>query len=116
MAKAIDDAITTMIANLPEKTGKTLEEWVAIATSEGKSKHDEIVAVSKSDHGLTHGYANLVARRTLEAGSDEPGGADDLVSTQYAGVKAALKPPYEAVIAAAHSPHPTWRSTRRRRM
>ena len=103
MTKVIDDAITTMIANLHEKTGKTLDQRMVIATSTGKTKHGEIVAVLKSDHGLTHGYANLVARRTLEAGSDEPAGADDLVSTQYADVKAALKPLYDAILATAHS-------------
>jgi predicted transport protein len=103
MAKVIDDAITTMIANLHEKTGKTLDQWVAIAASTGKTKHGELVSALKSDHGLTHGYANLVARRALEAGTDAPAGGDDLVSAQYAGAKAGLKPLYDAVVALAHS-------------
>ena len=93
----------TMIANLPEKTGKTLETWVAIARSTGRTKHGEIVAALKGDHGLGHGYANLVAHRSLETGNEGPAGADDLVATQYAGAKAGLKPLYDAIVAAAQS-------------
>lgn len=103
MAKVIDDAIATMIANLHGKTGKTLDEWIAIATGTGRSKHGEIVGVLKSEHGLTHGYANLVAHRALGASSGAPTGDEDLVSSQYSGAKAGLKPLYDAVIAAAGS-------------
>ena len=103
MAKVIDDAITTMIANLKEKSGKSLGEWLAIASSTGKSKHGEILAILKGEHGLTHGYANLVARRFLQAETNEPTSADGLVTALFAGSKAGLKPLYDAVIAAANS-------------
>jgi len=99
MAKSPEDAEATMIANLREKTGKTLEQWVQIATKSGRSKHGEVVAFLKSEHGMTHGYANLVAHRTLKsaAGDSAP---DDLVSEQYAGAKSALKPIYDKLLAA----------------
>ncbi len=103
MAKVIDPAIETMIANLHEKTGKTLEQRVAIGRSSGKTRHGEIVAALNGDDGLTHGYANLVARRVLEPENEAPAGADDLVSGQYCGAKAALKPLYDAIIATARS-------------
>jgi predicted transport protein len=104
MAKVIDDAITTMTANLHEKTGKSLDEWVKLAAGSGKGKHGEILAFLKSKYELGHGYANLVARRCLEAASgEEPKGAEDLVEAQFAGTKAALKPLYDLVIAAAKS-------------
>ena len=102
MAKVIDDAIDSMIANLHEKTGKTLDEWIAIAAKTGKAKHGEIVSALKADHGLTHGYANLVAHRHLGSSAESAPNDADLVAAQYAGAKSALRPLYDAVIAAAN--------------
>jgi hypothetical protein len=104
MPASPDDMAATMIANMKSKTGKTLEQWLAIAKKTGAEKHGQIVKALKSDHGLTHGYANLVAHKLLksDAGSKAAGGTD-LVAAQYAGPKADLKPIYDAVIKAARS-------------
>jgi hypothetical protein len=93
-----EEGLASMIANLKEKTGKPLEEWLKIAKSSKLGKHGEIVKHLKTQHGLTHGYANLVAHRFLgsDAGSAERG--DDLVDAQYAGAKAGLKPVYAAIM------------------
>jgi hypothetical protein len=101
MAKSPEEAMASMIENLKEKTGKTLDEWVALAKKSKQTKHGEIVKHLKAEHGLGHGYANLVAQTTLqrEAGGAPPGG-DDLVDAQYAGSKAELRPIYDALIAA----------------
>ena len=64
------DATQSMIRNLEEKTGKPLAEWVGIARQSGLAKHREILNHLKGEHGLTHGYANLVALTALEA--DKP--------------------------------------------
>jgi hypothetical protein len=96
-----DDALASMIANLKEKTGKTLEQWVAVAKRSGGAKHGEIVKVLKADHGLGHGYANLIAHETLKS-SAAHADAGDLVAAQYAGKKAGLKPIYDALLKAAH--------------
>lgn len=56
-----DRALATMIANLEKNTGHDLDWWVGVATGSGKEKHGEVVAFLKSEHGLGHGYANLVA-------------------------------------------------------
>lgn len=100
----MDDATKTMIANLKEKTGKSLEQWTAVAKKSGAAKHGEIVKLLKSDYGLTHGYANLVAHNALKshAAALEEGGTD-LVAEQYAGDKAGLKPVHDAIIVAAKS-------------
>ncbi|MCC6907248.1 MAG: DUF4287 domain-containing protein [Phycisphaerales bacterium] len=99
MAKSPDDATATMIANLKEKTGKSLEQWVKIATASKLSKHGEIVGMLKKDHGLTHGYANLVAHSALKSAASDAQ-PDDLVAAQYSGAKAGLKPVYDALVAA----------------
>ncbi len=103
MAKVIDDAVASMIANLKEKTGRSLDDWLKIAASTGKAKHGEILAALKQGHGLSHGYANLVARRFLQAANDEPVSSEGLVSALFAGAKAALKPLYDSVIDVATS-------------
>lgn len=85
-----------MIANLPEKTGKSLEDWLVIVSKSGLNKHGKIVAMLKGDHDMTHGFANLVAAKALE--SDEE---VDLVTAQYSGAKADLKPIHDAIVAFA---------------
>ncbi len=99
MAKSPEEATATMIANLKEKTGKTLEQWVKIASASKLPKHGEIVAMLKKDHGLTHGYANLIAHSTLKSAAFDAA-PDDLVAAQYSGAKAGLKPLYDALVAA----------------
>lgn len=102
MSKIIDNAFESMIKNLLEKTGKSLDQWIVIAETAGKTKHGEVVAYLKSEHSLGHGYANLVARRFLEASSGEaPKVADELVEAQYARAKTAIRPIYDRVIATA---------------
>ena len=96
---SMDDATQTMIRNLEEKTGKTLAQWVKIVNASKLTKHGEIVNFLKKDHGLTHGYANLAAHNAKESDASFSSG-DDLITTQYAGAKAPLKPIYDALLAA----------------
>lgn len=98
MTDKIDQAFATMIKNLEEKTGKSLDQWVKIARSFGELKHAQIVKELKEQHGLGHGYANLVAHTASgAAGSNAPAG-DDLIASQYAGEKTALRPLYDKLI------------------
>lgn len=97
-----DAATASMIANLKEKTGKTLAQWVAVAKKTGGAKHGEIVKALKADHGLTHGYANLVAHEALQSAAAHADGGD-LVEAQYAGKKAGLKPIHDALMKAAQA-------------
>ncbi len=96
---SIDDATANQIANLEAKSGRTLAEWIAIALAgpDGTSpSHKSIVDRLKADHGLGHGYANLVALRALKPAAAPEG--DALVESWYAGPKAALRPLHDAVI------------------
>lgn len=94
------DATATMIANLKDKTGKTLEQWVSIAQKSKLSKHGEIVGFLKSEHSLTHGYANMVAHALLKSDAGSAENPDDLIDAQYAGAKTGLRPIYETLTAA----------------
>jgi hypothetical protein len=100
MSKSPEEAMASMIGGLKEKTGKPLDAWLAITRKSGLAKHGELVALLKKDHGVTHGYANLIAHQTLQ--SDAVSAAakgEDLVGAQYAGAKAGLRPIYDALVA-----------------
>lgn len=86
--------------NLEAQTGKSRTQWIALANRQGLAKHGELVAWLKSEHGLGHGNANLVAVRAREAAQGVTAGSDDLVAAQYAGAKGDLRPQYEELIAA----------------
>ena len=85
-----------MIDNMPEKTGKSLDDWLGVCNKSGLEKHGEIVKHLKTDHGMTHGFANLVAHKYREAASG--GAPDDPVAAQYAAAKAGLRPIYDALV------------------
>ena len=57
----MDKALKSMIDNMPEKTGKSLDEWKRILNSKSYTKHSESVNFLKSEHGVTHGFANTIA-------------------------------------------------------
>ncbi|HEX6728885.1 MAG TPA: DUF5655 domain-containing protein, partial [Pyrinomonadaceae bacterium] len=61
------------------------------------TKAREILNFLKAEHGLTYGYANLIALKSLgsDAGSSN---AEELIGTQYSGAKAQLKPIYDALL------------------
>lgn len=96
MPKTPEEMAAAMIANMKEKTGKALPQWLAVARKAKAVKHGEIVKFLKTEHGVTHGFANLIAHEALK-GDD----AGDPVAAQYAGDKKPLKPIYEAVVKAA---------------
>lgn len=98
MAKSPEEMAASMIQNLPEKTGKSLDEWLEITQASGLEKHGQILEMLKTDHGMTHGFANLVAMKTLQSGA-EPS-QDDLLEAQYSGPKADLRPIYDTIVAA----------------
>ncbi len=90
----------TMIANMKDKTGRTLPEWLKIANAAKLEKHGQIVKLLKSEHGVTHGFANLIAHHSLNSGAGASDGGD-LVRTQYSGKKEGLRPIYDALVRAA---------------
>lgn len=102
MTQPRDPAAETasMVANMKKNTGKTLEEWVEIAKGSGKQKHGEIVKFLKENHGIGHGFANLVAHTVNQSAAvimnkDERG---DLIDQHYAKGKEHLRPIYDKLV------------------
>ncbi len=97
----MDKQAEKMIANLEATTGAKLEEWITRVLASGKAKHGEIVKWLKTEHGMTHGYANLVAHTAKGSAASTSGKTDDdLVASQYTGGKAALRPIHDRLVAA----------------
>jgi hypothetical protein len=97
----LDQAVETQKRNIEARTGRPFDEWVALAAERTGSKHGELVAWLKTEHGFGHGDANLVAI-TARRGDAAPAG-DALVDAIYAGPKADLRPFHDRVIALARS-------------
>ncbi|NQY39631.1 MAG: DUF4287 domain-containing protein [Henriciella sp.] len=95
MAKSPEELAQTMIDNLPEKTGKSLEAWQSVVAASGAVKHGEIMKLLKGEHGVTHGFANLIAQKCI---GNLDVSDDDLVANQYKG-KEVLKPIHDAIVA-----------------
>ncbi len=93
----MDKATQTMIDNLAKNTGNTLDQWISIVQKEKFAKHGEVITFLKEKHGLTHGFANLIAHKAKGSDAGSAENQDDLVVKQYQG-KEHLKPMYEKLI------------------
>ena len=89
----MDKALQTMIDNMPEKTGKSLNEWKKVLKTKSFQKHSEAVNFLKKEHQVTHGFANTIVNLSKE----EKETPTDLVQQQYQG-KENLLPIYERLL------------------
>lgn len=97
MATTPEEALASMVANMKANTGKSLEEWTKIAKASKLEKHGEIVRMLKADHGLGHGFANVVAHNTRGSLVNKtPDG--DPTAGQYDGPRAAMKPIFDKLM------------------
>lgn len=94
----MDKATETMIENLYKNTGKSLDQWIDIVKSQNTGKHGEIIKFLKEQHGLTHGYANLIAHKAKDRDAGSITKPDELITKQYVG-KEHFKPVYDKLIA-----------------
>ena len=93
------------IAELPEKTGRSLEQWVAFVRKEGPPEEKDRRVWLKEKHGLGTNTAWWIAERacgTKITFDHEPetylAEAEKFVEDMFAGPKAALKPIYEKLL------------------
>jgi len=98
MATSPTDQLATMLSNIPEKTGKTLDQWKILISESGLEKHADILKFLKGEHGVSHGFANLISAKSRETGEDL-----DLIAVQYSGAKGGLKPLHDAIVEYAQS-------------
>ncbi len=86
----------TMPETLEQSTGRSLDAWMEVVRALGLERHGQILTALKQDHGLSHGYANMLALIATGYGQADE---DELISGQFAGPKAGLRPIYDRLVA-----------------
>lgn len=98
MTRQADTQLQTMVANMRDRTGRSLEEWYRVLDEHKLEKHGDILKLLKGEYGVSHGFANTISALFRERVSGGPPPEEDLVATQYAK-KPALKPLYNRLLA-----------------
>ncbi len=73
----VDAAIQSQIRNIEATYGKPLDYWFTVIDTSDLTKHNQVVAMLKADHGLAHGAAyrvSLLAPATPQRGRSLRGG------------------------------------------
>ncbi len=96
--------IQDWIVKLPQKTGRSLEQWIALVKKSGPSAEKERREWLKEEHKLGTNAAWWIAERAEGKGSEEADpatylkAAEGYVETMYSGPKAALRPIYDRLL------------------
>ncbi len=101
----VDEGLEAQIRNIEQQYGKSLNVWIAIVKESGLTKHTDMVAMLKSQYGMSHGSAHRVALKAREADAvsiAKAAGASgrDPVAELYSGKKAGLKPLHDVLMTA----------------
>ena len=93
-----------IVANLPQKTGRSLDEWLALIKKQGLTGEAEQLKWLKGEHGLGGTTASLIAessqgenRQTTDGGAYLKA-AGGYVEVMYQDAKSALRPIHDALI------------------
>jgi Domain of unknown function (DUF5655)/Domain of unknown function (DUF4287) len=97
------------IAELKPKTGRSLEEWIALVKKDGPEKYAARRAWLKSKHNFGTNSACWIADRAEGKGGEEDSpekylaAAAQYVENQYSGKKSTLRPMYDKLLQLAKS-------------
>jgi hypothetical protein len=94
------------IAELPEKTGRSVEEWVELVQKSGPATEKERREWLKTEYGLGTNSAWWIAERAERDGAAAPEdtsegylkAAEEYVETMFTGPKAGLRTIYDALL------------------
>jgi hypothetical protein len=96
--------VQTAIAKLPEKTGRSLDEWIALIRKSGPKSETARCDWLKKTHKLGTNYAGWLAERAEGKSSElaDPdqylAAAERYVEEMFGGSKAALRPIYDGLL------------------
>ncbi len=96
--------LQAIVANLPDKTGRSLDQWLSLMKKEGPKEEAEQVKWLKAKYGLGGTTAGLIAERAQGKGEENSDGdryvraAAGYVEAMYDGPKADLRPLHDALI------------------
>jgi hypothetical protein len=92
------------VAELKQRTGRSLEEWTALVQKAGPKEEKARRAWLKSEHGLGTNYAGTIVEQIsgkgVETGSPDAylAAAEGYVDGMFSGGKAPLRPLYERLL------------------
>jgi hypothetical protein len=98
------EKVRKAIEQLPAKTGRSLDEWIAFIKREGPSTQEERRAWLASEFGLGTNYSSWLTLLTDGVGWEDGDpesylkAAEQYVEEMYAGAKAGLRPIYDALL------------------
>jgi hypothetical protein len=99
----MDKAYATQLANIEQRTGKSLDALAAIIKKSGLVRHGEIRDMLKRDLGMGHGDANTLVHYVLKsdgASAAAVAGKEtaDVLDEVYSGAKAHLRPIHDRIM------------------
>jgi Domain of unknown function (DUF5655)/Domain of unknown function (DUF4287) len=100
---SVEEGIAAQIRNIESDYGKPIGQWIELVNASGLTKHAQIVAMLKAEHGMRHGAAHRIALLALATDQPAPSNAVAALDVLYAGKKAALRPVHEALVAAGNA-------------
>ena len=92
------------IKELPDKTGRSLDEWIALTIASGPATEKERREWLKKEHKLGTNSASWIAERVDGKGTEEDSpetylkAAAEWVEAQYSGPRGQLRPLYEQLM------------------
>jgi hypothetical protein len=107
---SVHPGVATMqnwVATLPEKTGRSLDAWIAFVKKEGPATEAERRDWLKKEHGLGTNSAWWIAERAEGKGQEDSDpdaylkAAAEWVEAMFAGPKAGLRPIYHELLQVA---------------
>ena len=89
--------MAAVAASMKERTGRTLEEWVALVEESGVDPLDQkaVRRWLKEAHGVPQNSQWAIADAAARAAGWEPPELEELVERQYTAAKAALRPIFD---------------------
>src|SRR5262245_30703292 len=87
----VEQGLQSQLRNIEASYGRSIDDWVELIRNSGRSRHSDIVALLKSEYGLSHGSANRVALVALDRLAP-PKETVDPETSMYAGARSALLP------------------------
>lgn len=89
----VEEGLRAQLRNIETATGRSIDDWTAAIRASGHTRHGQIVAWLKADHGLSHGAANRLALTALAA--DAPAPAADPVAALFVDRSAEVRAIHE---------------------
>jgi len=97
----VEQGLQSQIQNIEAKYGRPIGDWVELIRARARTRHGEIVAMLKTEYGLSHGAANRVALVAMDALAPKAQTSDP-VEALYAGNKGALLPIHARLMGSVH--------------